>query len=205
VPSCAEGGIVGAVAGYMGSLQVVETVKILLGVGETLVNRLVLVDMLAGEVRTLKWSRNSGCPVCGDHPTITALIDYEEFCGLPGGAHAPATIPSVVPVGVPEVDADEAQRLLDEGAQLIDVREPWEWAISHIPGATLIPMGEVPTRLSEIDPNRSVVVQCAVGARSAKVAEALRQAGYTKAVNLAGGIVEWTNRQFPTESGGGRR
>ncbi len=205
VPSCAEGGIVGAVAGYMGTLQAVETVKILLGVGETLANRLLLVDMLAGEVRTLKWNRNPACPVCGDQPTITALIDYEEFCGLPGRSHAAAAIPSVVPGGAPEVDADEARRLFENGAQLIDVREPWEWAISHIPGATLIPMGEVPSRLSEIDPNRPVVVHCAVGARSAKIVEALRQAGYAQALNLAGGIVEWTNRQFPTEGGTGRR
>ncbi len=205
VPSCAEGGIVGAVAGYMGTLQVVETVKILLGVGETLANRLLLVDMLAGEVRTLKWTRNPACPVCGDRPTITALIDYEEFCGLPGRAHAAAAIPSVTPGAAPEVDADEARRLLESGAQLIDVREPWEWAISHIPGATLIPMGEVPSRLSEIDPNRPVVVHCAVGARSAKIVEALLQAGYAKALNLAGGIVEWTNRQFPTEGGTSRR
>jgi adenylyltransferase/sulfurtransferase len=95
--------------------------------------------------------------------------------------------------------------LLDAGAQLIDVREPWEWAISHIPGATLIPMAEVPSRLSEIDPNRSLVVHCAVGARSAKVVETLRQAGYTNALNLAGGIVEWTNRRFPVESGGAGR
>ncbi len=205
VPSCAEGGIIGAVAGYMGTLQVVETVKILLGVGETLANRLLLVDMLAGEVRTLNWNRNPACPVCGDHPTITALIDYEEFCGLPGRSHAAVAIPSVLTGAPPEVDADEARRLVEEGAQLIDVREPWEWAISHIPGATLIPMGEVPSRLSEIDPNRPVVVHCAVGARSAKVVEALLQAGYAKALNLAGGIVEWTNRQFPTESGTGRR
>ncbi len=205
VPSCAEGGIVGAVAGHMGTLQAVETVKILLGVGETLANRLLLVDMLAGEVRTLKWNRNPACPVCGDQPTITALIDYEEFCGLPGRSHAAAAIPSVVPGGAPEVDPDEARRLFENGAQLIDVREPWEWAISHIPGATLIPMGEVPSRLSEIDPNRPVVVHCAVGARSAKIVEVLRQAGYAQALNLAGGIVEWTNRQFPTESGTGRR
>ncbi len=205
VPSCAEGGIVGGVAGYMGTLQVVETVKILLGVGETLANRLLLFDMLAGEVRALNWTRNPACPVCGDRPTITALIDYEQFCGLPGRSHATAVIPSVTPGDVPEVDADEARRLVEDGAQLIDVREPWEWAISHIPGATLIPMGEVPSRLSEIDPNRPIVVHCAVGARSAKIVEALRQAGYAKALNLAGGIVEWTNRQFPTESGTGRR
>ncbi len=201
VPSCAEGGIIGAVAGYMGTLQAVETVKILLGVGETLANRLLLFDALEGGVRTLRWNRNPACPVCGDRPTITQLIDYEEFCGLPGRSHAPVAAADTLP----EVDADEARRLVDSGAQLIDVREPWEWAMSHIPGAVLIPMAEVAARTSEIDPNRPVVVHCAVGARSAKIVEVLRQAGYPRVYNLAGGIVDWTNRQFPTESGDGRR
>lgn len=201
VPSCAEGGIIGAVAGYMGTLQAIETVKILLGVGETLANRLLLFDALEGGVRTLRWNRNPACPVCGDRPTITQLIDYEEFCGLPGRSHAPVAVADTLP----EVDADEARRLVDSGAQLIDVREPWEWAMSHIPGAVLIPMAEVAARTSEIDPNRPVVVHCAVGARSAKIVEVLRQAGYPRVYNLAGGIVDWTNRQFPTESGDGRR
>ncbi len=206
VPSCAEGGIVGAVAGYMGTLQAIETVKILLGVGETLANRLLLFDALQGEVRMLRWSRNPDCPVCGERPTITQLIDYEEFCGLPGRTHAPADPQAGAPADVlPEVDPDEAQRLIASGAQLIDVREPWEWAMTHIPGATLIPMAEVPQRTTEIDPNRPVVVHCAVGARSAKVAEALLVAGYRQVYNLAGGIVEWTNRQLPTESGDGQR
>jgi molybdopterin/thiamine biosynthesis adenylyltransferase/rhodanese-related sulfurtransferase len=201
VPSCAEGGIVGAVAGYMGTLQAIETVKILLGVGETLANRLFLYDALQGEIRTLRWQRNSNCPVCGDHPTITDLIDYEAFCGLPGRVHAPVASADVLP----EVDPDEAHRLIASGAQLIDVREPWEWAMAHIPGATLIPMAEVRQRTSEIDPNRPVVVHCGVGARSAKIVEALMQAGYRQVYNMAGGIVEWTNRQLPTESGDGRR
>ncbi|MDR7544203.1 MAG: molybdopterin-synthase adenylyltransferase MoeB [Armatimonadota bacterium] len=197
VPSCAEGGVIGAVAGFMGSLQAIEALKILLGAGQTLVNRLLIVDLLAGEVRALRWYRNPDCPVCGDHPTITALIDYEAFCGLPSRTHAPASAPSTVP----EIDADEARRLVEGGAQLIDVREPWEWAISHIPGAVLIPMGDIPARTSEIDPNRPVVVHCAIGARSAKVVETLLRAGYTRVFNLAGGILEWANRQFPTESG----
>ncbi|MDR7483116.1 MAG: molybdopterin-synthase adenylyltransferase MoeB [Armatimonadota bacterium] len=201
VPSCAEGGIVGAVAGYMGTLQAIEAVKILLGVGETLANRLLLFDALQGEVRTLRWTRNPACPACGDHPTITALIDYEQFCGLPGRQHASA----VQEAGPPAVDPDEASRLLAQGAQLIDVREPWEWAMVRIPGAVLIPMAEVSQRTSEIDPNRPVVVQCATGARSAKVTELLRQAGYAQAYNLAGGIVEWQNRQLPVEVGDGRR
>ncbi|MGH2404010.1 MAG: molybdopterin-synthase adenylyltransferase MoeB [bacterium] len=206
VPSCAEGGIVGALAGYMGTLQAIETVKILLGAGEVLANRLLLYDALQGEVRTLRWKRNPDCPACGVHPTITQLIDYEEFCGLPGRTHAPAARQAGASADVlPEVDPDEAQRLIASGAQLIDVREPWEWAMAHIPGATLIPMAEVPQRTSEIDPNRPVVVHCAVGARSAKVVEALLQAGYHQVYNMAGGIMEWTNRQLPTENGDGQR
>ena len=201
VPSCAEGGIVGAVAGFMGTLQAVEAVKVLLGVGESLANRLLLFDALQGEVRALRWSRNPACPVCGDAPTITQLIDYEEFCGLPGRAHEPVAAEETTP----EVDADGARRLIGAGAQLIDVREPWEWAMTRIPSATLIPMGEVMQRTSEIDPKRPVVVHCAVGARSAKVVDLLRRAGYPHVYNLAGGIVEWMNRQFPTESGDGQR
>jgi adenylyltransferase/sulfurtransferase len=202
VPSCAEGGIIGAVAGSMGSLEALEAVKILLGVGETLANRLLLVDALSGEMRTLRWNRNPSCPVCGDHPTITALIDYEAFCGLPSRAYADPVAAQTG--GAPEVDVEEARRLLDAGAQLIDVREPWEWAMSRIPGATLIPMGDVPSRMSEIDPNRTAIIHCAVGQRSGKVVEVLQRAGYAKVLNLAGGIVEWANRQFPTESGDGR-
>lgn len=200
VPSCAEGGIMGAVAGFMGSLEAMEAIKILLGTGETLANRLLLVDALNGEVRSLRWHRNPMCPVCGDAPTITSLIDYEEFCGLPSRAQVVPVQPAPAP-DVPEVDADEARRLIGGGAQLIDVREPWEWAMSRVPGATLIPMDDIASRLSEIDPNRPAVIMCAVGGRSARVVETLRRAGYTKAVNLAGGIVEWANRQFPTERG----
>ncbi|MGH2375066.1 MAG: molybdopterin-synthase adenylyltransferase MoeB [bacterium] len=201
VPSCAEGGVVGALAGYMGTLQAIETVKILLGVGDSLANRLLIYDALESEIRTLRWKRNPDCPVCGEHPTITQLIDYEAFCGLPGRSHAPVAAADVLP----EVDPEEAQRLIAAGGQLIDVREPWEWAMAHIPGATLIPMAEVLQRTSEIDPNRPVVVHCAVGARSAKVVEGLLQAGYTQVYNMAGGIMEWTNRQLPTESGDGQR
>jgi adenylyltransferase/sulfurtransferase len=200
VPSCAEGGIIGAVAGFMGSLEAMETIKILLGAGETLANRLLLVDALAGDVRTVRWSRDPECPVCGDHPTITRLIDYELFCGLPGRAHH--EVPAVETT-VPEVDAAEAWRLIEGGAQLIDVREPWEWAASHIPGAVLIPMGDLPSRTSEIDPQRTAVIYCAVGGRSGRAVEALQHAGYTKVLNLSGGILEWVNRQLPTESGAG--
>jgi adenylyltransferase/sulfurtransferase len=202
VPSCAEGGVIGAVAGFMGTMQAVEAVKLLLGGGETLANRLLLVDVLASEFRTVRWSRNPACPVCGDRPTVTQLIDYEQFCGLPGRAHAAVAPAAATGAGAPEVDADEAHRMVQAGAQLIDVREPWEWAMSRIPGAILIPMGEIAGRTSELDPNRPLVIHCAGGVRSGKVVEALRQAGFENAVNLAGGIIEWTNRRLPTETGG---
>jgi len=196
VPSCAEGGILGALAGFMGTLQAAEAVKVLLGVGETLANRLFIFDALAMDFRLLRWARNPDCPVCGDRPTITALIDYEAFCGLPG-RHAVAETDGEVP----EVEPAEAARLLETGAQLIDVREPWEWAQARIPGAVLIPKGEVRQRLTEIDPSRPVVVHCASGARSADVVKVLRAAGYSNARNLRGGIIAWFNERLPVETG----
>ncbi len=199
VPSCAEGGIVGAVAGYMGTLQVIETVKILLGRGDTLANQLLLFDAFTGERRIVRWSRNPDCPVCGDHPTIKALIDYEAFCGVPGReVHAPPKAESTVP----ELNVAEAKAMLDRGeAQLIDVREVWEWMTTRIAAARLIPMGEVPQRFKEIDRDRPVIIHCASGQRSATVTEALRQAGYSRVFNMAGGIVAWMNQQFPVEVG----
>lgn len=198
VPSCAEGGILGALAGFMGTLQATEAVKVLLGRGRTLANRLFIFDALENDYRVVRWTRNPNCPVCGDQPTIRELIDYEAFCGLPG-RHAAASATDAIP----EVDPEEAHRLVEEGAQLIDVREPWEWAQSRIPGATLIPKGEIPQRLTEIDPNRPIVVHCAVGARSADVVKLLRDAGYGNAVNVRGGIIEWMNQQLPVEMGDG--
>ncbi|MCL6650037.1 MAG: molybdopterin-synthase adenylyltransferase MoeB [Chloroflexi bacterium] len=199
VPSCAEGGILGALAGFMGTLQATEAVKVLLGHGRTLVNRLLLFDALENEFRVVRWARNPDCPVCGDQPAITELIDYEAFCGLPG-RHAAAAGDGEV---IPEVEPEEAYRLMREGAQLIDVREPWEWALARIPGAVLIPKGEVPQRLTEIDPQRPVLVHCAVGSRSAEVVRLLSGAGYREALNVRGGIIEWMNQQLPVETGDG--
>jgi rhodanese-related sulfurtransferase len=167
-----------------------------LGKGETLANRLFLFDALANDFRTVRWSRNPDCPVCGDRPTITQLIDYEQFCGLPSRHTAQMEVDGPVP----EVEAAEVLRMVKEGAQLIDVREPWEWAQARIPGAVLIPKGEVPQRLTEIDPSRSVIVHCAVGGRSAEVVRMLRRSGYANAVNLRGGIIEWVNEQLPVET-----
>jgi adenylyltransferase/sulfurtransferase len=200
VPSCAEGGIIGALAGFMGMLEGLEAIKILLGAGETLANHLLIYDALIGEIRTLRWSRNPNCPVCGDHPTITALIDYEAFCGVPGReiSHASATTVQ----GTPEVSVAEAKAMLDRGeAQLIDVREVWEWVTSRIPDATLIPMGEISSRVGELATDRSVIIHCATGKRSADVTDALRQAGYERVYNMAGGIVAWVNEQYPVDTG----
>ena len=202
VPSCAEGGIVGALAGYMGTLQAIEAIKILLDTGETLANRLLIYDALIGEVRTLRWKRNPDCPMCGDHPTITALIDYEAFCGVSGRepSHPPAVV--VTPAATPVVSVAEAKEMLDRGqARLIDVREVWEWVTARIPGATLIPMGEIPQRMSEIPKDHPVIIHCATGQRSATVTDALRRAGYERVFNLAGGIVAWMNEQLPVDAG----
>src|SRR5207253_1342176 len=201
VPSCAEGGIVGALAGHMGTLQAIEAIKILLDTGETLANRLLIYDALIGEVRTLRWKRNPDCPMCGDHPTITALIDYEAFCGVPGRepSHPPAV---VTPAATPVVSVAEAKEMLDRGqARLIDVREVWEWVTARIPGAILIPMGEIPQRMSEIPKDHPVIIHCATGQRSAAVTDALRRAGYERVFNLAGGIVAWMNEQLPVDAG----
>jgi len=199
VPSCAEGGIVGALAGFMGTLQAIEAIKILLGKGETLANRLFIFDALEMDMRIVRWHRNPACPVCGDHPTIRELIDYEEFCGLPG-RHA--VVQEVEAPSAPEVSVEEAWALLQKGeAQLIDVREMWEWAQLRIPGARLIPKGEVLRRLHELDPSRTIIVQCASGQRSAEVTQLLRQRGYERVYNLAGGIIAWMNQRLPVEFG----
>lgn len=201
VPSCAEGGIIGAVAGFMGTLQALEAVKVLLGRGDTLSNRLLIFDALSGELRTLRWTRNPNCPVCGDHPTITELIDYEAFCGVPGHTAVQTPIP-VDAAPATDISPEQAKQMLDAGdAELVDVRETWEWMTARIPGATLIPMSELPQRLGEIPSDRSVIVYCAVGQRSGAVVEALRQGGHQRAFNIAGGIVAWMNGQYPVEAG----
>ena len=191
VPSCAEGGIFGALCGYFGARQAIEVLKILLGVGETLANKLLIFDALEGETRIVRWSRNPECPVCGDHPTIHALIDYEQFCGMPAHDRGPA---------IPEISPVDAYQMLERGGvQLIDVREPWEYEEAHIPDCRLIPMGEVPARLTEIDKETPGIVYCRSGGRSGKIVTLLRGAGYGKLLNLKGGMLAWANAQLPTE------
>ena len=189
VPSCAEGGVLGILPGVVGLIQATEVVKLILGQGEPLKGRLLLYDALAMRFRELKLRKNPDCPVCGTHPTVTKLIDYHQFCGVPKTTEVPQ-------VASGDIDPVEVKARLDRGDdfQLIDVREVFEHQICNIPQAKLIPLGELPRRLSEIDPMREVVVHCKMGGRSAKAADLLRASGYTKVLNMTGGILAWSDK-----------
>ena len=191
VPSCAEGGVLGILPGLVGVIQATEVIKLILGKGEPLIGRLLLVDALAMKFRELKLRKNPDCPVCGTHPTITKLIDYNEFCGI-RGEEAP------VETGVPEIQVEELKRRQDAGEDIfvLDVREPHEYQICNI-GGHLIPLGDLPKRIHELDSSREIVAHCRSGARSAKAVNFLRQAGFRKVHNLAGGILAWADRVDP--------
>src|SRR5581483_1709243 len=179
VPSCAEGGVLGILPGLVGVIQATEAVKLILGSGDPLVGRLLLVDALAIRFRELKLRKNPDCPACGTHPTVTALIDYNQFCGIRGEETPVAT-------GVPEIQPEELKRKLDAGEDVfvLDVREPHEYQICNI-GGHLIPLGDLPRRVSELDTARDIVVHCRSGVRSAKAVGFLQQAGFRKVANLA--------------------
>jgi adenylyltransferase/sulfurtransferase len=193
VPSCAEAGVLGVLPGIIGSIQANETIKLILGAGDNLVNRLLTFDAWKMRFRDLKLHKDPNCPICGEHPTIHELIDYEQFCGLKGHADAqPAAA---------EIDATELKALIDQGRdlQIIDVREPSEFAIGRIPNSKLIPLGQVVERRGEIDPARYTVVHCKGGMRSAKAIAALKAAGFTGTlVNLKGGILAWSTDVDPS-------
>jgi molybdopterin/thiamine biosynthesis adenylyltransferase/rhodanese-related sulfurtransferase len=193
VPSCAEGGVLGVLPGIMGSVQALEVIKLILGKGDPLIGRLLLFDALAMRWRELKLRKNPECPVCGEHPTITGLIDYEQFCGIRGEEHLPE-------MSVPEITPVELKELMDSGAPpvLIDVREPHEFQICRIPGSTLIPLGEVPARMNELNSADEIVVHCRSGARSAKAVDFLMKSGFRKIKNLKGGILAWSDQVDPT-------
>src|SRR6202050_704467 len=191
VPSCAEGGVLGILPGVIGLIQATETVKLILGIGQTLAGRLLLYDALGMKFRELKLRRNPECPVCGDHRTITKLIDYQEFCGMPNAEAPPAAVPfsgDIEPVEV-KVKQDRGDKFI-----LIDVREPHEFQICRIPGSTLIPLGELAKRLGELNPNDDFVMHCKSGARSAKAVDLLKQAGFKKVRNMKGGILAWSDK-----------
>jgi sulfur-carrier protein adenylyltransferase/sulfurtransferase len=191
VPSCAEGGVLGILPGLVGVMQATEAIKLILGVGEPLIGRLLLIDALAMKFRELKLRKNKDCPVCGTHPTITKLIDYNEFCGIRGEEKP-------VETGVPQMQVEELKRRLDAGDDLfvLDVREPHEYQICNI-GGYLIPLGDLPKRVSELDSSKEIVAHCRSGVRSGKAADFLRQAGFKKIHNLAGGILAWADKVDP--------
>ena len=191
VPSCAEGGVLGILPGLVGLIQATETIKLILGSGEPLVGRLLLVDALAMRFRELKLRKNPDCPVCGAHPTVTELIDYNQFCGIRGEeAAAPSTIK--------DMTVEELKQRLDKGDDLfvLDVREAHEYQICNL-GGYLIPLNVLPKRVSELDSSREIVIHCKMGGRSAKAVDFLKQSGFTRVHNLAGGITAWAERVDP--------
>jgi molybdopterin/thiamine biosynthesis adenylyltransferase/rhodanese-related sulfurtransferase len=193
VPSCAEGGVLGVLPGIIGSIQAMETIKLILGTGEPLAGRLLLFDALGMRFRELKLRKNPNCAVCGPNPTITELIDYEEFCGI-RGEEAPA-----VTTGIAEITPRDLKARLDRGDDLfiLDVREPHEYQICNINGK-LIPLGDLPRRVSELDSSREIVAHCRSGKRSADAITFLQQAGFKKLLNLKGGILAWADDVDPS-------
>jgi molybdopterin/thiamine biosynthesis adenylyltransferase/rhodanese-related sulfurtransferase/molybdopterin converting factor small subunit len=202
VPSCAEGGVLGALAGHMGTLQAMEAVKVLLGVGTPLANRLILFDALSGEYQQLRWNRNPDCPVCGDHPTITELIDYEGFCGVPLPGHDGAA--QAQAADGYELSPREVWERVQRGALLVDVRAPSEYGGVRIPGAEPAPLESLARAREHMDPEQEMIFVCRIGKKSAMAAELLRKAGFRKVYSLAGGIVAWMNEQLPVEEVGAR-
>jgi len=203
VPSCAEGGVLGVLPGVIGVIQATETIKLITGIGEPLVGRFLIYDALRMKFRELKLRRDPECPVCGDHPTVTALIDYDQFCGLrpePTAAEiAAATGASPVDNAI-EITPLDLKRRMDAGDTLLilDVREPQEYQINRIEGSVLIPLGEVPRRYAELDVEVEIIAQCKSGARSGKAADFLRSKGF-RVKNLTGGILRWIDEVDKTQ------
>ena len=193
VPSCAEGGVLGILPGLVGVIQATETIKLILGKGDPLIGRLLLVDSLGMKFRELKLRKNPDCPACGTHPTVTQLIDYNEFCGIRGG-ETPTAVSNI-----PLIHPEELKAKLDRGEDIfvLDVREPHEYQICNINGY-LIPLGDLPKRVHELDSSREIVAHCRSGVRSGKAVEFLQQAGFKKVKNLAGGILGWADKVDPS-------
>ena len=194
VPSCAEGGVLGVLPGVIGTIQATEAVKLIIGVGEPLVNRFMIYDALRMHFRELKLRKDPECPVCGENPTIRKLIDYEQFCGLTSTA-----IQDEVSDGV-DTTVEELKARLDhqDDIFILDVRETQEYQICRIPGSKLIPLRDLPKRLSELEGHDEMVVHCKSGVRSAKAVRLLREAGFKKAQNLSGGIMAWIEKIDPS-------
>ncbi len=191
VPSCAEGGVLGVLPGIIGVMQAIEAVKLIIGIGEPLIGRMIAFDALKMKFREFKLRRDPKCPVCSANPTITDLIDYDQFCGIPQAKAAEEE-----EAHVPQISAPELKAKQDRGDKfvLVDVREPFEWDICRIPGAKLIPLGQLASRMSELDSADDIVLQCKGGARSARALRLLREAGFSKVTNLDGGITAWAEQ-----------
>jgi molybdopterin/thiamine biosynthesis adenylyltransferase/rhodanese-related sulfurtransferase len=188
VPSCAEGGVLGVLPGLLGVIQATEVLKLILGSGESLIGRLLLVDALSMRFREVKVRKRNDCPVCGINPAIRELIDYDQFCGVRGEE-------SGFTDSVPEIEPEELKRRLDAGADILvlDVREPHEYQICNLRGY-LIPLNDLPRRVHELNPDREIVAHCHIGVRSAKAVEFLRNKGFQRVSNLAGGIAAWASK-----------
>jgi molybdopterin/thiamine biosynthesis adenylyltransferase/rhodanese-related sulfurtransferase len=193
VPSCAEGGVLGILPGAIGTIQATETAKLILGIGEPLIGRLLLYDALNMRFREMKLRKDPDCPVCGENPTVTELIDYQEFCGIPQAETAEQDN------GVPEISVNELKQKMDHGEDInvLDVREPHEYEVANI-GVRLIPLGELPQRLVELDQDEYFVVHCKTGGRSAKAVELLKDAGFQNVYNVKGGITAWSEEIDPS-------
>ncbi|MCP5539747.1 MAG: molybdopterin-synthase adenylyltransferase MoeB [Akkermansiaceae bacterium] len=198
VPSCAEGGVLGVLPGIVGCLQANEAIKLILGLGESLAGRLVHFDALAFRFREFKLRRDPQCPVCGDSPTVTELIDYDAFCGLSRGEAQSDESAMNAPI-LPEIDVHELKQRLESDAPflLLDVREPNEHDLCRLPDAVLIPLGELADRLHELDPDTDIVIHCKAGGRSAKALELLIERGYQKVCHVKGGINAWSREVDP--------
>jgi adenylyltransferase/sulfurtransferase len=199
VPSCAEGGVLGVLPGVIGVIQATETIKLMTGVGEPLIGRFLIYDALKMKFRELKLRKDPECPVCGTNPTVTKLIDYDQFCGIAPAAHVDKA--TGVTVNDSEITPVELKKKLDAGETpfILDVREPNEYQINKIPGSTLIPLGELPRRYQELPKDREIVAHCKMGGRSAKAQDFLKTVGFTNVKNLKGGILEWVDKVDPSQ------
>jgi len=192
VPSCAEGGVLGVLPGIIGSLQANEVIKLIVGAGDPMIGRLLLFDALKMKFRELKLRKDPDCPICSEHPTQHELIDYQQFCGIPAQPE--------VPGGDFDIQVDELKQWKDEGREvtILDVRTPQEWEIARIEGSTLIPLQELPDRMNELDPAATMAVLCHHGPRSFQAVRFLRQMGFARARNLAGGLEAWSRDVDPS-------
>jgi adenylyltransferase/sulfurtransferase len=199
VPSCAEGGVLGVLPGIIGVIQATETLKLITGIGEPLIGRFMIYDALKMKFRELKLRKDPECPVCGTHPTVTRLIDYEQFCGI----RPEPELTEVLGAGANdwEITAVDLKKKLDAGETplIVDVREPNEYQINRIAGSTLIPLGELPRRYQELPRDREIILQCKTGARSGRAQDFLKSVGFARVKNLKGGIRDWIDKVDPSQ------